>query len=51
LGHRTEDIQTIRIQHPAGGHPVVFIDTPGFDGPSPSDPEILIMIANFLVET
>jgi len=47
----TEDIRTVRITHPANGHPILLVDTPGFDDTSKSDVEILAMIANFLVKT
>jgi len=55
VGHKlrsfTEDIRTVRILHPADGHPVLFVDTPGFDDTFKSDIEILSLIADFLVTT
>lgn len=47
----TEDIGIVRIAHPTDDYPVVFVDTPGFNGPSLSDVEILAMISNFLGQT
>jgi hypothetical protein len=55
VGHKlrsfTADIRTVRITHPTDGHPVLFVDTPGFDDTLKSDVEILSMIADFLVTT
>lgn len=55
IGHKLRsvatDIRVVRTMHPTDHHPVVFVDTPGFNGPSPSDVDILQMIADFLVST
>jgi len=52
IGHKlrsfTQDIRTVRIEHPTIGS-VVFVDTPGFDDIFKSDMEILTTIANWLV--
>jgi len=45
----TTDIRTVKILHPPHGS-VIFVDTPGFNGPSQSDVEILSMIADYLVQ-
>lgn len=54
MGHELESftakIGTFRFPHPVDGHPVVFVDTPGFNDTRKSDVEILSMIAEFLVE-
>jgi len=47
----TSDVRAIRATHPTDGYSVVFVDTPGFNGPSQSDVQILSMITNFLVKT
>ena len=47
----TADIRTARIPHPIDGHPVLFVDTPGFDDTFKSDVEIVDLIAKFLVRT
>ncbi|KIM82896.1 hypothetical protein PILCRDRAFT_820190 [Piloderma croceum F 1598] len=47
----TNDIRTVRANHPIDGRPVVFVDTPGFDDTYKSDMEILTMIADWLVKT
>jgi hypothetical protein len=47
----TEDIGIVRIAHPIDSYPVVLIDTPGFNGPSQSDVEILTKISDFLGQT
>jgi acyl-CoA-binding protein len=46
-------ISRLRIEgdHPGDRHPVVFVDTPGFDDTFKSDVEILSMIAEWLVTT
>jgi len=46
----TEDVRAVRAKHPDGSS-VVFVDTPGFNGPSQSDVEILSMITDFLMKT
>jgi len=55
VGHKlrtcTTDIRSVNIIHPENGRSVVFVDTPGFDGPSMSDVQILSMIADFLRDT
>ncbi|KIM76264.1 hypothetical protein PILCRDRAFT_12872 [Piloderma croceum F 1598] len=54
VGHswrsHTSDIQTVRAVHPANGGPVVFVDTPGFDGTFKSDEEILAIIVDWLTK-
>jgi hypothetical protein len=44
------DIQIIKATHPKDDHPVVFVDTPGFDATSKSDTETLGQVADWLVE-
>lgn len=55
VGHgmqsHTSDIRAVRVTHPTKGHPVVFVDTPGFDDTYKSDTEILTSIADWLVKT
>jgi len=45
----TEDFQSAKVTHPNYKHPIVFVDTPGFDHTSKSDVEILAMITEWLV--
>jgi predicted GTPase len=40
----------VRVAHPSDGHPVVFVDTPGFDDTDKSDTEILSIIAEWLIK-
>jgi hypothetical protein len=47
----TSDIRTVKVAHPTGGRPVVFVDTPGFDDTYKSDIVVLSMIADWLVKT
>jgi predicted GTPase len=55
VGHgmksHTSDIRSVRVPHPTLGHPMVFVDTPGFDDTYKSDTEILTLIANWLLTT
>ena len=55
VGHgmksHTSDIRAVRVSHPLSGHPMVFVDTPGFDDTYKTDTEILSIIANWLVTT
>jgi hypothetical protein len=55
VGHHlkscTSDIRAVRVNHPATGIPVTFIDTPGFDDSVKTDMEILTLIADWLVKT
>ncbi|KIM73947.1 hypothetical protein PILCRDRAFT_716716 [Piloderma croceum F 1598] len=55
VGHgmesHTSDIRSVRVPHPIRGHPMVFVDTPGFDDTYKSDTEILTIIANWLLKT
>ena len=55
IGHglrsRTSDIRTVRALHPTQGHPIFFVDTPGFDDTDMSDMELLAKIAEWLVKT
>jgi hypothetical protein len=55
VGHgmksHTSDIRSVRVPHPTLGHPMIFVDTPGFDDTYKSDTEILTIIANWLVKT
>jgi predicted GTPase len=44
-------VRTIRAAHPKDGHPVVFVDTPGFDDTYVPDTETLQKIADWLVKT
>jgi len=50
LRSHTADIRAVRATHPNGGHPVVFVDTPGFDDTVKSDLEILSTIADWLAK-
>jgi hypothetical protein len=43
-------IRTIKATHPKDGHPVVFVDTPGFDDTYVSDTDTLHKIADWLVK-
>jgi GTPase Era involved in 16S rRNA processing len=45
------DIREVKVSHPTDAHPIVFVDTPGFDDPFSSDMEILSQIADWLVKT
>jgi hypothetical protein len=47
----TREIRSVRVNHPTGGYPVVFVDTPGFDDTYKSDIDILATIAEWLVKT
>jgi len=53
VGHElkscTAAVQAVNTTH--DNHPVVFVDTPGFDDTYKSDTEILSMIAEWLVQT
>jgi hypothetical protein len=44
------EVRTIRATHPKDGHPVVFVDTPGFDDTYVPDTETLQKIADWLVK-
>jgi len=46
----TSGIRTIRTTHPKDGHPVVFVDTPGFDDTYIPDNETLSKVADWLVK-
>jgi len=54
VGHRwkssTTDIESVSVTHPTDGHPIIFVDTPGFDHSSMSDMEVLTMISDWLVK-
>jgi predicted GTPase len=44
------EIRTIRATHPKDGHPVVLVDTPGFDDTYVPDTETSQKIANWLIK-
>jgi len=46
----TAEIRSVRVTHPTNGHPVIFVDTPGFDDTFKTDTEILSMISVWLVK-
>jgi predicted GTPase len=50
LRSRTSDIRTVRALHPTQGHPIVFVDMPGFDDTNMFDMELLAKIAEWLVK-
>jgi len=55
IGHKmkskTSDIQAVKAPHPITREPVVFVDTPGFDDTYKSDTDIVMMVANWLIQT
>lgn len=54
IGHKlkscTTEIQAVQTYHPKTKHPIVFVDTPGFDDTFKSDTEILALIEAWLVQ-
>ncbi|KAF7970679.1 hypothetical protein HWV62_23274 [Athelia sp. TMB] len=50
LSSQTTEIRTVRYMHPEDNHPVIFVDTPGFDDTLKSDIEILCEIATWFVK-
>jgi len=55
VGHgllsQTAEVHSVRATHPTSGVGFTFVDIPGFDDTHKSDMEILIIIAEWLVET